>query len=269
MRSLLRLALWASLVLARPGVALEPGDRVDDLELPALGGGKAHLLSGGTVAVLVFARVGQDHSEVALKDFTARAAGRPDLRWVAVLSGDTPLAEARALVAATGWRMPVLLDAGDVLYGRLAVKLHPTVFVVDREGRLAAVEPFREINYGDRLMARIQFTLGEIGRAELAEAEDPKAAETHSDEGLARSRVRFAQKLLEAGMLEQALAEVQKSLAIAPTGPGYVLQGKILARQGKCGDASRAFDVALRLEPKNGEIAVEKDRCAAEKGRAP
>jgi len=163
----------------------------------------------------------------------------------------------------------VLLDAGDVLYGRLAVKLHPTAFVVDREGRLAAVEPFREINYGDRLLARIRFTLGEIGQSELAEAEDPKAAETHSEEGLARSRVRYAQKLLEAGMLEQALAEVQKSLAIAPTGPGYVLQGQILARQGKCGDASRAFDVALRLEPKNGEIAAEKDRCAAEKGRAP
>jgi len=269
MRSLLRLALWASLVLARPGAALEPGDRVDDLELPSLSGGRVHVLSGGTVTVLVFARVGQDHSEVALKDFAARAAGRSDVRWVAILSGDTPLSTARALVEAAAWKSPVLLDPGDVFYGKLAVKLHPTVFVVDRGGRLAAIEPFREINYGDRLVARIRFTLGEISQAELAEAEDPKAAETHSDEGLARSRVHYAQKLLEAGMLEQALAEVQKSLALAPTGPGYVLQGKILARQGKCGDASRAFEVALRLEPKNGEIAAEKDRCAAEKGRAP
>jgi tetratricopeptide (TPR) repeat protein len=267
--SLWGLVLWAALAVPRPAPALEPVDRLDDVELPALAGGRVHLLGKGQINVLVFVRAGQAHSLETLKDLASREGQRPEVRWVAILSGDTALQEARALVSAAGVKMPVVLDVGDVLYAKLLVKLHPTVFVLDRDGRVAATEPFRAINYGDRLAARIRFTLGEISQAELAEADDPKAAETHSDEGVARSRARYAQKLLEAGMLEQALAEVQKSLTIAPTGVGYVLQGKILARQGKCADASRAFEVALRLEPKNGEAAAEQGRCTGEKGRAP
>ena len=269
----LRAAILRGLALAAAvpacAAALEAGDAVDDLELPTLAGARAHLVEAGVVNVLVFVRPGHGHCLDTLRDFAGRE-GRPQgTRWVAVVPGDSPLAETRALLSGVGTRMPVLLDRGDLVYGRLGLKLHPTVVVVDRQGRLADIEPFREINYGDRLEARLRFTLGEISEAQLAEAVDPPLAETHSDRGLARSDLRFAQKLVEMGQLDQALAAVQRSLSIEPTAPAYLLRGEILARQGKCADAITALDFALRLEPGNSEAAAEKSRCLRGQTGAP
>jgi len=242
---------------------------VDDLELPTLAGARAHLLEAGVVNVLVFVRPGHGHCLDTLRDFAGRE-GRPrGTRWVAVVPGDSPLAETRTLLSGVGIRMPVLLDTGDVAYGRLGLKLHPTVVVVDRQGRLAAIEPFREINYGDRLEARLRFTLGEISEAQLAEAIDPPQAQTHSDRGLAGSDLRFGQKLMEMGQLDQALAAVQRSLSLEPTAQAYLLRGQILARQGRCGEAAMAFDFALKLEPQNPEAAAEKSRCLVGRAGAP
>jgi len=252
------LALAAALAIPWTAAPLDAGERIDDLELPALAGGTAHLLATGTVNVVVFARPGKPHCLETLRGLASREDQTKGARWVVILPGDAVPAEARALAAASGPRMRFLLDPGDVLYGRMAVKLYPTIFVVDREGRLGASEPFREINYLDRVVARVRFTMGEITAAALAEAEDPARSETHSDQGLARSRAQFAQKLLEMGQAEMALAEVQKSLTASPTTLGYLLQGKILTQLGRCGDASRAFELALQMDPKNREVAAEK-----------
>jgi hypothetical protein len=255
------LALAAALALPACAAALETGEPLDDRELPTLAGGKAHLVQAGVVNVLVFVRPGHGHCLDTLRDFASREGRPAGTRWAAVVPGDVPLAETRAQLAGTGIRMPVLLDPGDAVYGRLALKLHPTVVVVDRQGRLAAVEPYREVNYGDRLEARLRFTLGELTEAQLAEAIDPPAAETRSDSGMARSNLRFAQQLLELGQLDQALATAQRGLALEPSAQGYLLQGRILARQGKCPEAARAFDMALRLEPGNAQAAGEKAKC--------
>jgi tetratricopeptide (TPR) repeat protein len=263
------MALAALLAAPRAAPAVEVGEPIDDAMLPALAGGKANLLVRGAVNVLVFSKPGHPHCTETLTDLAAREGKVARVHWVAIMPGDSAPAEVRALVATTGIKMPVLLDPGDALYGKLGVKLQPTILVVDREGKLAAWEPFREINYGDRLMARIRFTLGEISQAQLAEAEDPQRSDTRSEEGAARSHLRLAQRLMEASLFDQALAEVQKSLAVTPTAQAYVLQGKILARQGKCGEAGRAFDVALQLEPKNAEPFTEKSRCSPGSARSP
>jgi len=267
--SLRILTLLALLSSPKAGPALEVGDRVDDVQLPAAAGGQTSLLAKGAFNVLVFAKTGHPHCSETLRDLASREGQIAGVHWVAIFPGDTPLADARAMATECGIKMPILLDPGDALYGKLGVKLHPTILVIDREGKLAAWEPFREINYADRLMARIRFTLGEISAAQLAQAEDPQRNDTHSDQGSARSHTQFAQRLLEMGQLDQALAEVQKSLAISPSSQAYLMEGKVLTRQGKCGDAARAFEVAQRLEPKNGEVAAEKGRpCPPGRARA-
>lgn len=257
-----RLALVAALILPVHAAAIEVGDAVGDRQLPTLAGSRAHLVEAGVVNVLVFVRPGHGHCLDALRELAGREGKQPGARWAAVVPGDSPLAETRTLIAGTGIKMPVLLDRGDEIYGLLALKLHPTVVVIDRAGRLAALEPFREINYADRLVGRIRFTLGEIGEAQLAEIIEPPRSDTHSDQGLARSSLQFARKLVELGQLDQALALVERSLATAPGAPAHALRGEILARQGRCGDAARAFDAALQLEPGNAQAAAGKARCA-------
>lgn len=77
----------------------------------------------------------------------------------------------------------------------------------------------------------------------------------------------FGQKLLDMGQLDMALAEARKSLAVTPTSTAYLLQGKVLTRQGKCSEAARSFEAALQLEPKNGDVVAERTRpCPPRKG---
>jgi tetratricopeptide (TPR) repeat protein len=156
---------------------------------------------------------------------------------------------------------------GDTIYGKLEVKLQPTIVVVDRQRKIVGYEPFREINYGDRVTARVRFTLGQIGEKELAEAVEPARSDTHSDQGMAKSQVKFGEKLMDMGQLEMALAQVDKSLATSPTSAAYLLQGRILTRQGKCPEAAKAFEVALQLEPRNNDVVAEKSRpCPPKRG---
>ncbi|BDG02694.1 thioredoxin domain-containing protein [Anaeromyxobacter oryzae] len=235
------------------------GDVVDDAELRTLDGGKHHLVASGAKAnVLLFFRPQQEHSLDTLRDMAAcekAFAGKP-VHWVAVVSSSWTTEEIRGAIAGTGIRMPVLLDEGDALYGRLGVRLHPVIGILDARRRLVAYEPFRQINYCDRVKARIQLLLGEIGEAEFAKVDAPEPSTTRTDDGVARRHLNYARTLVRIQKLDRALEEVRKSLALVPSAAAYALQGEILAAQGKCPDALRAFDVALKMEPANA-VAVE------------
>lgn len=263
-----RLAVLVLLAVPPWAAALDAGERLDDVALPAAAGGKGHLVEVGTVNALVFVRPAHGHCLEALQDLARREGEVAGVRWAAIVSGDGVPAELAA-VAGTGTKMPVLLDPGDVAYGRIGLKLHPTVVVVDRQGRLAALEPFREINYADRVVARLRFTLGQITEAQLTAAIDPPRSDVHSDAGMARTSLAFARKLAAMGQLEPALAQVDRSLAAAPTAAAHVLRAQLLVRQGRCDDARRAVEAALKLEPGNAEAAAEQGRCPPGRVRAP
>ncbi len=267
MTSLRMITLALALAGSSAAAAVDVGAQVEDAELPALSGGKLHLLAGGAVNVVIFAKPGHPHCIETLRDLAAREGKIAGARWIVLLPGDTSAADARELASATGTKIPMALDVGDAIYGKLEVKLQPTIIVIDRQGKITGYEPFREINYGDRVTARIRFTAGEISAEQLAQAEDPARSETHSDQGMAKSRLVFGQKLMDMGQLDMALAEVGKGLAQSPSSSAYLLQGKILTRQGKCEEAARSYEMALKLEPKSGEVVAEKSRpCPPKKG---
>lgn len=235
------------------------GEVVEDAELRTIDGGRASLFAKGAKAdVVVFFRPQQEHSTDALRELAAcqrELAGKP-VHWVGVVSSSWAPAEVRAVVTETGIRMPVLVDEGDALYGRFGVRLHPTVGVLDESRRLAAYEPFRQINYCERVKARIRLVLGELDEAAVAKLDSPERSITRTDEGVARRHLNYARMLLRIQKLDRALAEVEKVLAVAPTAAGYALQGEILAAQGKCAEAIRAFDAALKIDPASS-VAVD------------
>jgi tetratricopeptide (TPR) repeat protein len=257
--------------VATPGPAaaaadrrVEPGDPVADAELRTVEGRKEHLLSRGAAANLfVFFRPDQERSLETLREMTACAKefeGRP-VRWVGIVSDAYPADEVKAAVRDAGARMPVLVDEGDALYGELGIRLHPVIGIVDRKARLAAFEPFRQINYCERIRVRIKVLLGEATEADVARADDPERATTRTDAGVARRHVNFARTLHRIAQDAKALEELQKSLAIAPSAPAYALRGEILAGQGRCPDALREFDEALKLEPGNPVAQAGRRSC--------
>lgn len=230
------------------------GDTVEDVQLATLGGGRDRLLAKGIKAnVFVFFRPEQERSLDTLKELAScekEFAGKP-VRFVGVVSDSWPADQVRELVREAGTRMPVLVDEGDALYGALGIRLHPVIGIVDARRKLAAFEPFRQINYCERVKVRIRFLLGEVSEAEIARVDEPARSTTRTDDGVARRHLNFARMLHRIKQEDKALEEIQKSLAIAPSAAALALQGEILAATGKCPEALLAFEGALKIEPAN------------------
>jgi tetratricopeptide (TPR) repeat protein len=259
------LVLAARPLAGRAFANVEVGDPVEESELPTLDGTRHPLVAKGAKAsVVIFFRPGQDHSEDTLRQLAAleREFAANPVRWVAVVSDSWPADEVRRFVAATGVKMPVLVDVGDALYGRLGVRLHPSIGIVDAKGRLVAYEPFRQINYAERVAGRIRMALGELTEAGFAAIDAPPRAVTRTEEGVARRHVSYARSLLRLEQHEKALAECDRSLAVLPTAAAHALRGRILAALARCPDALRAFDAAQRLDPTNAEADEGRKACA-------
>ncbi len=239
-----------SLARAFSNVAI--GDRLDDPTLAQLGGGRAALLSRDvTVNLFVFFRPEQDHSLSALRGLAGlqrELAGKP-VRMVAVVSDGWTAAQVRATVAAAGFTGPVLIDAGDALYGALGVRLHPVVGLADRALRLTAYEHYRQINFIEIVRGRIRTMLGEATEADMARVLDPEKALSTSPEAEARRHLNLARLLWKHGNAPKALESVRRSRAVLPTAAALALEGEITAAGGDCGAARPLFEQALKIDP--------------------
>ena len=244
---------------------IQVGDTVEDVELRTLDGRKEHFIQKGLTAnVFVFFRPEQEHSLDTLKDMARceQEFGKKPVRWVGVVSDSWPTDQVKAFVKETGARLTVLVDEGDALYGKLGIRLHPVIGIVDQKSKLTAFEPFRAINYCERIRVRVRQLLGEATEADVAAVDAPASSPMpHSSEGVARRHVNFARRLFDIGQADQALAELQKSLAVTPNAAAFALRGKILATKGQCPDALRDLEEALKLEPGNTVALEGKKAC--------
>jgi tetratricopeptide (TPR) repeat protein len=167
---------------------------------------------------------------------------------VAVVSDSWPEEVVQALMAEAGFTAPVLIDAGDALYGALGVRLHPVVGLADREQRLAAYEPYRQVNFSEVIRGRIRVMLGDSSAAEMAQVLEPARATTGSPEADAKRHLNLARMLWTRKNAEKALESLGRSLAVIPTAPAWALQGEILAAGGDCRAAIPAFERALKID---------------------
>ena len=98
----------------------EAGTLVENVSLKTLAGGSEKLLSVRAKAnVVVFVRANQERSLDALKQMAVcekELAGKP-VNWVAIVSATEEPGEVKAMVSASGIRMPVLLDQNEMAKG--------------------------------------------------------------------------------------------------------------------------------------------------------
>jgi len=261
-------ALAAEAPWAPPaGAQAERGSTVEDVRLGLLDGGTAPLLEKGSAAsVLLFFRPGQDRSVEALRamgECQAAFAGKP-ARFVGIVSDQEPVAEVRAALASAGAKLPVLIDVGDALYARLAVRTHPAIFIVDRARRIAAHETYHQVGLCDIVKAHVRRLLGEITDADLAKTLAPAQSQLPGDDplGVAARHVKLGRKLLATGSVALAHQNARKSLEIAPSAAAWALEGEAFAAEGKCAEAVRAFDAALKLDAANPAALAGRKACA-------
>lgn len=272
-RSLVAVAamiLGASTAVPSEGQAfsnLPVGGSLRNRAMPSLAGEPIDLLANVKVNVFVFFRPGQDHSLKTLTQLGAlerELAGKP-VRFVAVVSDGEARDAVEATARAAGIRMPILVDRGDALYGELGVALHPVVGIADARGRLVAYQHFLEINMQDAVLGRIQFALGEITEAQLAERIAPPAAAIElGNRAGAKSRFLLARALLARGSVEKALENARAAVALDPSfAPAQAILARALSAAGQCAEAERALAEALRLDPADPTAAEAQGRCVA------
>lgn len=269
LRSAARFALLALVVAPPPLVAqarAEPGAAIEDVELRTIAGGKAHLLSAKARAnVFLFFRTGQDRSADALKQLAEcekELAGKP-VHWTAVVSGSEKPAEVQALVKETGLRIPVLVDDGDVLYDRLGVRLHPMIGIADGKFVLVAMEPYRQLEYCEVIKTRIRMLLGEANAADLAKVTNPEKTPLPGADPQKKAQrdVNMARRLYEIGQYNDAVRFAGRALEVAPVAHAYTVMGQAYVKLGKCAEATRAFDQAVKLDAAETNV-VEASRTA-------
>ncbi len=262
LRSPLPLAILGFLAALPPlaQARAEAGVAIQDVELRTIAGGKAHLLSAKAKAnVFVFFRTGQERSADALKQMAAcekELAGKP-VYWAAVVSGSEQAADVLALVAQTGLKMPVLVDDGDLLYDRLGVRLHPMVGIADGKFVLAAMEPYRQLEYCEVVKTRIKMLIGEATAADLEKVTNPEKNPLPGADPMKKAQrdVNMARRLYEIGQYNDAVKFANKALEVAPVAHAFTVMGQAYAKLGKCPEAARAFDQAVKLDPKEAGAA--------------
>ena len=210
------------------------GTPVEAAEVKTLAGGRGDLVVPGRVNVLVFFRPAQGRSEDTLRRMAGcepSFAGKP-VHLVGVVSADAPRDEVRKLVSASGVTSPILLDEGDRIYGRLELRQHPVVVVVDTAGKVHAVEPYQRLRYCEIVRARVRFLLGEVDQAAVDRVVTPEPAAFPNDVG-------------------------------GGSAARYVKLGDKERLKGDCANAIKAYDNALRLDPRSAAALDGRKRCGA------
>jgi hypothetical protein len=244
----------------------DQGTRIDPAEMATVAGGKAQLLSPSVRAnVLVFFRSDQDRSLDALKQLAGceKELGGA-VHWVGVVSGSSSLPDVKAAAAGAGVQMPVLLDAGDQLYDKLQVRLHPVVVVADGKGILQVVEPYRQVGFADAVKAQIRFVMGDLDKAARDRALDPEASHLPGDDITKKVMrdVNMARRLNELGQYDAAVKQALKALEQAPVPAAFPVLATAYAKLGRCADAAKALDQAQKAGTDAGEIASARALCA-------
>lgn len=240
------------------------GSFIENPEMPTLEGGKHHLLGGANVNVFIFIKPGLEHSHSALLQIAEcekEMAGKA-VHWSAVVSDRIAKDKVEQEVKATGLAMPVLIDQGDVLYGKLGVILHPVIGITDQDHKLTAYEPFTKVNYGAVIRARIRHALKEITNEELEQVLKPPPVIQGGDASVALSYFKLAEKQSQAGDFSKAFANVKKSIAKDPgIATAHTLLGRILAARGNPAEAMLAFEQALKLDPADVSAIEGRKKC--------
>jgi tetratricopeptide (TPR) repeat protein len=243
------------------------GTVIQDAEMPALAGGTGHLFTNATANVLIFFRPNQEFSRLTLKELAAIEKGLTgkSIHWTGIVSDRAGKEDVQAMLQEAGLSMPVLIDVGDVLYGKLGVAQVPVMVLFDQQHKLVAYQSFTKVNYAAVVCARVRYLLKEITDEQLAAVLNPPAATTDSDESASLRRLKLAEMLFKSKSYDKALESVDASIDENPSAAAYALRGDILAAQGKCPEAVEAFNQALKLDPQNARALQGMKTCPEKK----
>ena len=257
---------WTALAAGASGASSRTtlGAVISNPELVALAGGKQAPQGKDVTNVLVFFRPDKDYSNATMKGLAPceqRTVGKP-VRWVALVSDRYKPEEVSPIVKESGIAMPVLFDAGDVLYNELAVAQLPAVAITDKEHKLVAFQPFTKLNFCELVEARVRHALKEISDSQLEAVVNPASTKVGGEASVSRRHVRMAEAFLKSGNAERALESARAAVQEGPDlAAAHSVLGAALQASGKCKDAVAEFDKALALDKADSRALDGRKAC--------
>ena len=244
-------ALWFS--FASFGI----GSTLPNPVLSSLDGPSQNFLASDRVTVFVFFDPEQEHSLDLLRDLAEleKELGVQSIQWTGILSDRFGRDKAKDALKAANFQVSTLVDQGDELYGKLGVRLYPSVGISSSAHTLLAYLPYQKVNYQESIRAHTRHAIGAITQEELAAALQPKAIEMGGNGSVAKRNLRLAKMLLDAGKLEKALAKATEAVTLSPDlVEAHLMLATIHIQLDDCESAKSHLASALELDP-NNELA--------------
>lgn len=194
------------------------------------------------VTILTFLRAYHKRSDRALDDLLKLVS---DLRQsehpvdlLIIISGGEGIEYFRKKREVLAIETPMLIDANDVLWGRMGVIVTPTTFLIDKQGAITWIRAGHGYDFATETQTRSGLALGIVGVAETDVGEPVQSLVNDSDEARAKRHLRMGQILARKGEVESGITELKKAMILSPSSVTIRLElVRLLCRTGNAEEA--------------------------------
>ncbi|MBI5408796.1 MAG: redoxin domain-containing protein [Nitrospirae bacterium] len=253
------LILFTSLFLifgpSADAFSISQGEAAPEFTLTSFDGKAVSLAEyKGETLVLIYWRTGQDRSLLALKDAydELKKYEKKGVRVLSVITDTDNKEDAPKLLRDKGIDYPLLIDADRQLYSGYGIKVYPTTFIIDKQGKIAYEIPSHPLTYKNTLDGYIRQLLGEISDTELKDVLSPHKEEKDRSLLEAERLYNLAFQFTQAGLLDQAVDTAARSAAAKPDMvKSHILLGFLHLELKDTDKALASFNKALELDPRS------------------
>ena len=234
---------------------IKVGDPIGTLELSDLDGKAIDAAKWiGSPSVWIFVSAEQVSSETALKDLQTvlDSLVGSNIKAVALTSDAARVPYFRQLRTRGRIRIPIVLDVGRTIYGRIGVIVLPTTLIIDKDGKVYHILSGHNLAYKKELSAHLSFLAGRINVAELKR----RLTTTQPARDPARERAerlcRSAEIMIRRGLPGGAAADLRRAIEADPNYlPAYVRLAELETAKDDYAAAEKLIDAVRKIEPSN------------------
>ena len=229
-------AILAAVLAASIGAKLTAEDRPETvkLELKDIHAASVFVPKDDRPSVLLFARIDHEQSRRAIASVRAAAKDLSAIQVVVILSGEDENEASRKKFAETIPSWSVVSDPDYAIVGQLRIRVWPTSVVISAKGEESARLTGTPPTYGRDLGVHLAYVAGKIDRKTRDARLQTTTVVVSGPEQMALRHLRVGERLLEKGLVDHAMAEVDKGLKLAPNeGRLLLAKARLLLLQGE------------------------------------
>ena len=252
--------LFIILLVAMPAVSREfdTGDEAPDFALRDTSGAEFALANTrGKIAIVVFWRMKQQRSSDALTELQLIYAKFKDQGVEVIAISNSVISPEVIGEVKQSKRLTysMLYDPDEKTYGAYGVIVSPSIFVIDRAGKLSYYYPGYRADFSRQITGRVEVLLGRKTLEELkAELEPVKRAEIPESEKKARRYMKMGERLLEKGMARNAMIQYEKAIREKPDlFEAHLRLGDIYLERKEIEKAEAEFRQSIELKSRSSE----------------